>query len=210
MTQGRRDRSGDSVHQPSRPPDRSSDEQQPISRAHQLSRARRATCNTNPQGPGRSTAGAFLFSEQDIPRKVVTKQRSRIIRMGLVWTTSSPLALCSRSGAYTGILVRSFRQPGGLPGLLGAVVVGWSWLTIGMEWLGAAWFPRLRGIARVVRGRISRWDSVAGQRDDSRKNEQPGPWKPVPWRLEEGCGAPRSRRTGRPSLIWGRPLSFTG
>jgi hypothetical protein len=53
--------------------------------------------------------------------------------MGLVWTTLG-LGLLG-AGAYE-TARHGFRQPAGLSRLLAAVVIGWSWLTIGMELFG--------------------------------------------------------------------------
>jgi hypothetical protein len=54
--------------------------------------------------------------------------------MGLAWTAVNFVLLA------TGALQASahaFRQPRGLARILGAVVIGWTWLTVGMEGLGA-------------------------------------------------------------------------
>ncbi|GAC1465749.1 MAG: hypothetical protein NVSMB9_05650 [Isosphaeraceae bacterium] len=54
--------------------------------------------------------------------------------MGLIWTTvlNGGLGL----GAYL-VSRYGFRQPTGLPRTLAAVVLGWAWLTVGMELLGS-------------------------------------------------------------------------
>ena len=60
--------------------------------------------------------------------------------MGLVWTTLG-LGLLG-AGAYESAR-HGLRQPAGLPRILAAVILGWSWLTIGMEALGTVgWLTR--------------------------------------------------------------------
>ena len=55
--------------------------------------------------------------------------------MGLGWTAANFVLLAA------GALLAStyaFRQPRGSARILGAIVIGWTWLTVGMECLGAS------------------------------------------------------------------------
>ena len=60
--------------------------------------------------------------------------------MAVVWTT---MLLGGLGVAAFGVSRYGFRQPAGWPRALGAVVLGWAWLSLGMEALGAIGFLAL-------------------------------------------------------------------
>lgn len=82
-----------------------------------------------------------------------------------------------------------FRQPRGLPRFLASVVVGWAWLTIGMQGVGT--------LGLLARGPLSVWTFVLGLvglsgrwLSPSERDEISTPWKREPWSWVEvaSCG----------------------